>query len=86
MGALPFCHKRHDSSQDAAFRRWRGSLDFSWDFRREGGRFLERFDPFYISDWATCRGGQARVIVETTLSDHVPIILALDTMTHSLAL
>ena len=45
---------------------------------------MERLDPFYVSDWAIGRGGESGVIPGTTLSDHAPVILVLDSASHSL--
>ena len=74
-----------DSWREPSFCRWPRSLDFSWGYRREGGRLLERLDRFYVNNWAIGRGGASRVVPETTLSDHAPVILSLDTATHSLS-
>ena len=73
-----------DSWREPFFYRWPGSLDFSWGYRREGGRLLERLDGFCVSDWAIGRGGASGMVLGTTLSDHAPVILALDATTHSL--
>ena len=53
-------------------------MDFSWGYRREGGRLLEWLDRFYVSDWAIGRGGESRVVLGITLSGHAPVILVLD--------
>ena len=45
---------------------------------------MERLDRFYVSDWAIGRGGESGVVPGTTLSDHAPVILVLDSASHSL--
>ena len=39
----------------------------------------------FVSDWVTGRGGQSQIVARKTLSDHAPVILALDVVTLSLA-
>ena len=46
-----------NSWREPSFCKWPRSLDFSWGYRREGGRLLERLDRFYVSDWVIGRGG-----------------------------
>ena len=60
-------------------------MDYLWGFRREGGRLLERFDRFYVSDWAIGRGGQVGFVPGTTLSDNALVLLTLDSATSTLA-
>ena len=45
---------------------------------------MERLDRFYVSDWAIGRGGESGVVPRTTLSNHAPVILVLDSASHSL--
>ena len=45
---------------------------------------MERLDCFCNSDWAIGRGGELGVVPRTTLSDHAPVILVLDSTSHSL--
>ena len=49
-------------------------MDFSWGYKREGGRLLERLDRFYNSDWAIGRGRESGVVPGMTLSDHALVI------------
>lgn len=55
-------------------------MDYSWGFKWEGGKLLERLDRFYVSDWAIGRGGQTGVVPGMTLSNHALVILTLDSM------
>lgn len=57
-------------------------MDFSWGYRREEGRLLERLDHF---DWVVGRGGESGLVPRTTLSDHALVILTLNVVNHSLA-
>lgn len=77
-------HSRRTGPRDPTFRWWQGSLDYSWGFRREGGRLLGRLDRFYVNDWAIGRGGQVGMVSGTTLSDHAPVIMTLDSAVQSL--
>ena len=51
------------------------SLDFSWGFRRQDGRLLERLDRFYVGDWVADRGGSMTIWPGMALSDHMPVSL-----------
>ena len=46
---------------------------------------MERLDRFYVNDWAIGKGGASGVVLGTTLFDHAPVILSIDTATHSSA-
>ena len=45
---------------------------------------MEWLDRFYVSDWAIGKGGESGVVPGMTLSDHAPVILVLDSTSHSL--
>ena len=51
-----------------AFAPTSHSLLFSWGFRRQGGRLLERLDRFYVGQWIADRGGTTTIWPRTALS------------------
>ena len=58
-----------------SFAHLQDSLLFSWGFRRQGGRLLERLDRFYIDSIIAQQGGLTSIVPGTALSDHAPISL-----------
>ena len=83
---LVFAVAGQDSWTDLALCPWLGSPDYSWVFRHEGGRLLERLDRLYVSDLTIGRGGQVGVVPRVTLLDTVLVISTLvDLAIQSLA-
>ena len=66
-----------DAWHEQSFMHSDGSLHFSWGFRRQAGRLLERLDRFYIGDWASSIGGSMMIWPGTALSDHAPVSIRL---------
>ena len=62
-----------DAWHEHLFTHTEGTLQFSWGFRRQAGRLLERLDRFYIGAWAAGIGGSMTIWPGTALSDHAPV-------------
>ena len=58
-----------------SFAHLQDSLSFSWGFRRQGGRLLERLDRFYVDATIAQHGGLTSIVPGTALSDHAPVAL-----------
>ena len=68
-----FALRLSDAWHEHSFTHTEGSLHFSWGFRRQAGRLLERLDRFYIGAWAAGIGGSMMIWPGTALSDHAPV-------------
>lgn len=73
--SLLFSLRVADAWHIHSFVHTEGSLDFSWGFRRQAGRLLERLDRFYVGAWAIGLGGSMTIWPGTALSDHFPVSL-----------
>lgn len=70
-----FALRLSDAWHEPSFMHTQGTLDFSWGFRRQSGRLLERLDRFYIGAWASMFTGSMMIWPGTALSDHAPLYL-----------
>lgn len=51
-----------DAWHEASIGNSTETLHFSWGFRQQSGRLLERLDRFYVGDWAPCLGGACEIL------------------------